>query len=383
MPTIYAAGDTAVHADMGLIGEIYTPAIAILPIGDHYTMGPLQAAYAARLIGAPEIVPGPLRHVRAADRHAGRRCATSSRASASARRCTRAAPARSCEPSRDVLDRRLRRRTRGSWASRSRRSSWPSAPSCRGSRPRSARSRRRRSRTRATGPTASRTCARARAPREALDAVLAADAGPRRPPGRASSTRAAAARRTPGRAAWPGPAAAPAPATPCRATSSPGPDVVDAMAEAYEAEQRRARGPAAARAGGRRCRRRRPPRPAVGRDRRRRARRRLRRQRRPPRRPARRRPRGPGGRAAPPVRHPRAAHGHDAGGAEAAARRRARRRGARRCSRAPAIPSEAGEDGLRDALRAFVGTENLEARWWHEERLDPVVLAHLRTCAAG
>jgi L-ascorbate metabolism protein UlaG (beta-lactamase superfamily) len=58
MPTIYAAGDTAVHADMGLIGEIYTPAIAILPIGDHYTMGPLQAAYAARLIAAPEIVPG-------------------------------------------------------------------------------------------------------------------------------------------------------------------------------------------------------------------------------------------------------------------------------------------------------------------------------------
>jgi L-ascorbate metabolism protein UlaG (beta-lactamase superfamily) len=58
MPTIYAAGDTAVHADMGLIGEIYEPVIAILPIGDHYTMGPLQAAYAARLLGSPEIVPG-------------------------------------------------------------------------------------------------------------------------------------------------------------------------------------------------------------------------------------------------------------------------------------------------------------------------------------
>jgi L-ascorbate metabolism protein UlaG (beta-lactamase superfamily) len=58
MPTIYAAGDTAVHADMALIGEIYEPEIAILPIGDHYTMGPLQAAYAARLIGAAEIVPG-------------------------------------------------------------------------------------------------------------------------------------------------------------------------------------------------------------------------------------------------------------------------------------------------------------------------------------
>jgi L-ascorbate metabolism protein UlaG (beta-lactamase superfamily) len=43
---------------MSLIGEIYEPEIAILPIGDHYTMGPLQAAYAARLLGSPEIVPG-------------------------------------------------------------------------------------------------------------------------------------------------------------------------------------------------------------------------------------------------------------------------------------------------------------------------------------
>jgi L-ascorbate metabolism protein UlaG (beta-lactamase superfamily) len=58
MPVIYAAGDTAVHADMALIGEIYSPGIAILPIGDHYTMGPLQAAYAARLVAAPEIIPG-------------------------------------------------------------------------------------------------------------------------------------------------------------------------------------------------------------------------------------------------------------------------------------------------------------------------------------
>jgi L-ascorbate metabolism protein UlaG (beta-lactamase superfamily) len=58
MPTIYATGDTAVHADMGLIGEIYEPVIAFLSIGDHYTMGPRQAAYAARLIRASEIVPG-------------------------------------------------------------------------------------------------------------------------------------------------------------------------------------------------------------------------------------------------------------------------------------------------------------------------------------
>jgi hypothetical protein len=46
-------------------------------------------------------------------------------------------------------------------------------------------------------------------------------------------------------------------------------------------------------------------------------------------------------------------------------------------------PSEVGEDGLGSALRAFVGTENLEARWWYEERLDPVVLAHLRARATG
>lgn len=46
-------------------------------------------------------------------------------------------------------------------------------------------------------------------------------------------------------------------------------------------------------------------------------------------------------------------------------------------------PGGDGAEGLAEALRAFVGTENLEARWWHEERLDPVVLEHLRTCASG
>jgi L-ascorbate metabolism protein UlaG (beta-lactamase superfamily) len=55
---VYAAGDTAVHADMTLIGELYAPDIAILPIGDHYTMGPFQAAHACRLLQIPEIVPG-------------------------------------------------------------------------------------------------------------------------------------------------------------------------------------------------------------------------------------------------------------------------------------------------------------------------------------
>jgi uncharacterized Ntn-hydrolase superfamily protein len=44
-------------------------------------------------------------------------------------------------------------------------------------------------------------------------------------------------------------------------------------------------------------------------------------------------------------------------------------------------PSDPGEDGLQRALRAFTGTENLEARWWLEPRLDPVVLEYLRGVA--
>ena len=44
-------------------------------------------------------------------------------------------------------------------------------------------------------------------------------------------------------------------------------------------------------------------------------------------------------------------------------------------------PSAPGEAGLSEALRAFTGVENLEARWWHEQRLDPVVLTHLRAVA--
>lgn len=44
-------------------------------------------------------------------------------------------------------------------------------------------------------------------------------------------------------------------------------------------------------------------------------------------------------------------------------------------------PSAPGDAGLGEALRAFTGVENLEARWWREQRLDPVVLAHLRAVA--
>ena len=44
-------------SDMELIGEIYQPDIAMLPIGDRFTMGPEMAAAAAEMIGAPTAIP--------------------------------------------------------------------------------------------------------------------------------------------------------------------------------------------------------------------------------------------------------------------------------------------------------------------------------------
>jgi L-ascorbate metabolism protein UlaG (beta-lactamase superfamily) len=54
---IYHAGDTGVFSDMALIGEIYAPDIALLPIGDLYTMSPREAGVAARLLRPKWIVP--------------------------------------------------------------------------------------------------------------------------------------------------------------------------------------------------------------------------------------------------------------------------------------------------------------------------------------
>ena len=54
---IYFAGDTNVFGDMSLIGRIYAPDIAVLPIGDHYTMGPREAAVALDLLGVIRCVP--------------------------------------------------------------------------------------------------------------------------------------------------------------------------------------------------------------------------------------------------------------------------------------------------------------------------------------
>jgi L-ascorbate metabolism protein UlaG (beta-lactamase superfamily) len=48
--TVYHAGDTGLFGDMHLIGELYRPDLAILPIGGYYTMGPVEAARACELL---------------------------------------------------------------------------------------------------------------------------------------------------------------------------------------------------------------------------------------------------------------------------------------------------------------------------------------------
>jgi L-ascorbate metabolism protein UlaG (beta-lactamase superfamily) len=68
--TLYHAGDTGLMADMKLIGELNRIDVAMLPIGDNYTMGEEDALHAARFLNSsmvipmhfgtfPELVPGP------------------------------------------------------------------------------------------------------------------------------------------------------------------------------------------------------------------------------------------------------------------------------------------------------------------------------------
>jgi L-ascorbate metabolism protein UlaG (beta-lactamase superfamily) len=54
---IYFAGDTCVFGDMALIGRIYQPDLAVLPIGGHFTMDPREAAVALELLGVDRCVP--------------------------------------------------------------------------------------------------------------------------------------------------------------------------------------------------------------------------------------------------------------------------------------------------------------------------------------
>lgn len=56
--TIYHAGDTGLMADMKLvIGDYYQPDLAILPIGNTFTMGPREAAYACQMIRPKYVIP--------------------------------------------------------------------------------------------------------------------------------------------------------------------------------------------------------------------------------------------------------------------------------------------------------------------------------------
>lgn len=54
--TIYVAGDTCVTYDMLIIGDLYQPNLSILPIGDHFTMDPRQAAYALKLLRSEYVI---------------------------------------------------------------------------------------------------------------------------------------------------------------------------------------------------------------------------------------------------------------------------------------------------------------------------------------
>jgi L-ascorbate metabolism protein UlaG (beta-lactamase superfamily) len=54
---LYHAGDTAVFGDMKLISDLYAPELALLPIGDHFTMSPQEAALAIRMLRVQHVVP--------------------------------------------------------------------------------------------------------------------------------------------------------------------------------------------------------------------------------------------------------------------------------------------------------------------------------------
>ena len=56
-PVLYHAGDTAVFSDMKLIRELYRPEVAMLPIGGHFTMGPVEAAMAVRFLEPKIVLP--------------------------------------------------------------------------------------------------------------------------------------------------------------------------------------------------------------------------------------------------------------------------------------------------------------------------------------
>jgi L-ascorbate metabolism protein UlaG (beta-lactamase superfamily) len=55
--SLYFAGDTNVFSDMQLIEQLYHPELAFLPIGDLFTMSPVEAALACRLLRPSRVIP--------------------------------------------------------------------------------------------------------------------------------------------------------------------------------------------------------------------------------------------------------------------------------------------------------------------------------------
>ena len=55
--SVYHAGDTGLFGDMELISRLYSPDVAILPIGGRYTMGPEDAALAVEMLRPKTVVP--------------------------------------------------------------------------------------------------------------------------------------------------------------------------------------------------------------------------------------------------------------------------------------------------------------------------------------
>ena len=58
LATVYHAGDTDVFSDMAVIARLHAPKVAILPIGDRFTMGAKGAALAAEMLQPASIIPG-------------------------------------------------------------------------------------------------------------------------------------------------------------------------------------------------------------------------------------------------------------------------------------------------------------------------------------
>jgi L-ascorbate metabolism protein UlaG (beta-lactamase superfamily) len=55
--TLHHLGDTGLFGDLALLGEIYQPDVACIPIGDRFTMGPALAARAAEMVGPKVAIP--------------------------------------------------------------------------------------------------------------------------------------------------------------------------------------------------------------------------------------------------------------------------------------------------------------------------------------